>query len=357
MTRTWWLIGLAVGFSLAADARVATPQTVIVRGAAPGSTIEVMLNSTRTARESAGPGGDATLAVGLAADLGRTETDVAIFIDACVALRRVLLVERGTQPPAAEPGCSRTAMSDSYRLLSVTTLVVNVGQSNPVVRIRQGPAPPAWLGLAPLHADARSVVPSGFMVFGGAGIGALGELKAVACGSASACTGADARGAMAVGAIYWVTPFLGVEASFLRPGTGDVRAAALAFSADSTLETRVLTIAGKVGAVAGRARFYGTVGANRHAGAFQTTELVESVVSGDDGGLAIDSGEWASGFRTRGWGWLLGGGAEVWMTPRIGIYAEVGRVALKGASIDGGEGALDDKLTVAAVGLRIPLGR
>jgi hypothetical protein len=247
-------------------------------------------------------------------------------------------------------------MSDSYRLLPVTTLVVNVGQSTPVVRIRQGPAPPAWLGLAPVHADGRSVVPSGFMLFGGAGLGALGELKTVACGSTSVCAGAEARGAMTVGALYWVTPFLGVEASYLRPGSGAVRSAALAFSADSTLDTRVLTVAGKVGVVEGRARVYGTVGANRHSGAFQTTELVESVVSGDDGGLATVSGEWASGFRTRGWGWLLGGGVEVWMTPRIGIYAEFGRVALKGASIDGGEGVLDDKLTVAAAGLRIPLG-
>jgi hypothetical protein len=61
--------------------------------------------------------------------------------------------------------------------------------------------------------------------------------------------------------------------------------------------------------------------------------------------------------QTQGWGWMLGGGLEVWMAPAVGLYADAGFVKLKGASIGGGEARLDDRMRYVTFGLRVHIGR
>src|SRR5262245_47212125 len=148
MGRPWRLLTLAAGLSVSVGVRAAMCQTVVVRGAAPGTTVELMLNASQVGAATADAGGDATLTFSVAASLNKSQTDVHVFVDTCGNLRRVLVVESGRQPPAPEGACDRRGVPDLFVVRAVTTFVVEVGGLSPVVWIRQGPAPTSWLGRA-----------------------------------------------------------------------------------------------------------------------------------------------------------------------------------------------------------------
>src|SRR3954454_6261004 len=81
----------------------AAAQTVIVRSAPQGSTIELTMNGGAPVSVAADTFGDATLTV----PARTTEAAVQVHVDDCGNRVRVLLVERGIQPSPAEPGCNR----------------------------------------------------------------------------------------------------------------------------------------------------------------------------------------------------------------------------------------------------------
>src|ERR687888_339833 len=100
---------------LAASAGVASAsaQTVIVRSAPQGSTIDLTMNGGAPTSVAADANGDATLTVP-----ARTaaEAAVLVYVDNCGNRITVLLVEAGIQPAAADAGCNRAAIPSVFAM-------------------------------------------------------------------------------------------------------------------------------------------------------------------------------------------------------------------------------------------------
>lgn len=359
MRAVWRPLACAAVINLAV-AGASAAQSVIVIHAAPGSTVEVAFNATTVGSVAADATGLATLAVNLPASGGKTETDVHIFVDACTGLTRVVLVEPGAQPPPAE-ACARKEIPGLYLMAGVTTFVVNVGQDEPTVRLRQGPAPAQWLN--PELEENRPprppvLAPRGLALSGGAGFATLANAVDDACGTVSDCTGGGLRGTATVGATVWVTRFLGAEVAYVRPMNVNTTGTGQGHAFDSTLRTEVVTLSGKVGAPIGRVRLYLKGGASYHRATFETTDTIDDYTILVDGAeVAVPGGTRSSGYQTSGWGWLGGAGLEVWFNPTLGIYAEGGVTFLKGPAKDGSEALMKDRLTSMVVGMRVRIGR
>jgi hypothetical protein len=352
MTRPWRLLTLAAGLSVTVGARFAEAQTVFVRGAPPGSALELMLGSERAATTTADAGGNGRFEVNFLASLNRNETTAHVFVDGCGSLQRVLLVESGQQPPQPEPGCNRRTVPDLFIVRRVTTLVVEVGGINLSVWIRQGPAPIEWVGQPGTAAGKRAWIPAptGLMLSGGVDAARLSDAISVACGDAAQCAGQQTRRAFSAGATYWFTRFLAAEVTYMRPADVSAAGSDSNFRFNSLLETRIVTIAGKVGHQFGPLRLYGLAGANHTSATSTTTQTVDATATSQGGTETFP-------LKTSGWGWLGGAGAEGWVTPWLGVYGEGGRVALRGANVDNAEGSLDDHLTYFTIGVRLRIGR
>ena len=356
MIEPWRLLVLAAVLNATVGIGVATAQSVIVRNAPPGSTIELVLNAARIGSATADPSGDATLAVNLPGNVD--ETDVHIYVDTCAKLQRVLLVEHGLQPPPPAQACTRTGMVRLFAVRRASTLVVDLAGPSPAVWLAQGPAPREWLRQGPVTERAWKPLPTGLVLFGGGGFAKFSDAVALACGTVSPCTGNDSRVTYAVGAAYWFTRFLAAEATYVKPANVTANGSGDTFRFDSSLDARVLTVTGMVGVPLGPVRLYGQAGANYHRATSSTTETIDDVtVTLDDVTETIPGGTQTFEMKTAGWGWLFGGGLEAWVVPSLAIYAEAGRAALKGAARDGGEGAIDDRVTFMLIGARVHIGR
>jgi hypothetical protein len=256
----------------------------------------------------------------------------------------------------------------------VTSFVVDVSGSSAAVRLRQGPIPPQWLAPEAERTEQTSTSmpsPKGFVLFGGGGFGKVRDALAVLCGNVSGCAGDDFRLAYNAGATVWVTRFLGLEAGYLRPSDVKAEGSGTNYRFNSTLDAQVMTLAGKVALPLHRVRIYAQGGANYHRGIFDTTQTTDDTtyttpdvtVTTDDVSVTtpgvtvtLRGGTQSLRLRTAGWGWLFGGGMEVWVAPSFAIYAEVSRAKLSGVSRDGAEGSINDRLTTVMVGGRIRLG-
>ena len=60
--------------------------------------------------------------------------------------------------------------------------------------------------------------------------------------------------------------------------------------------------------------------------------------------------------QTDGWGWVFGGGMEVWLSSVFGFYGEFGTASVKGTAKDDEEGVVDDRATYVLFGARVRLG-
>ena len=197
----------------------AAAQTVIVTKAPPGATIELVVNSAVAATVAADAAGVATIPLTPEARGGKTESDTYVFVEYCDSLRRVILIEPGME---GYPGgqCPRREVPGAYVLRQVTTLLVNVSEPAPSVLVRQGRVPPAWLtdevesspAAKPANAPSR-----GLYAFAGGGMSSFANAAAFACGSQE-CSGSTMPLTFTAGATFWLTPYLGFEASYLKPG-------------------------------------------------------------------------------------------------------------------------------------------
>jgi hypothetical protein len=52
----------------------------------------------------------------------------------------------------------------------------------------------------------------------------------------------------------------------------------------------------------------------------------------------------------------VGGGTEVWVTPKFAVYAELGIARIKGNDQNGGPGVIDDTVRYIMIGARVHLG-
>jgi hypothetical protein len=367
MMEAWRPLACAAALNLIVAGGIATAQTVVVTNAPPGSTIELALNAETIGSAKADPGGQARLAVNLVDHGGKTETDVRVYVDICASLRRVVLVERGLQPAPPGETCARRELIDLLLLRKVTSLVVEVKETNPAVWVRQGPVPAAWLQQGSDEvAAARNarVLPVGFMLFGGGGFTKFRDAVAVACGSVAGCTGDLTGVAFTGGAEFWFTRFLAAEATYLKPsdvtatGEGDL------YRFHTIFGTHVFTFAGKLGVQAGPVRIYGKGGATYHRASSTTTQTIDDrtvtvgdPTVGDTTEEIVKGGTQVFQLETSGWGWMFGGGLEGWVSPTLALYAEGGYDQIRGDDRTVGEGLIRDRAIYIVTGIRVHIGR
>jgi hypothetical protein len=326
------VLAVAAALHILFGTGVAMAQTVMVRKAPPGGTVELVVNTAIVATAKTDPGGDATLIMNLAETTGKTEIDANVFVDVCPDnLRRVVIAEQG-QPPGPQPaGCDRRDSGALFLIRRVSTLLVDVGGTLPTIVLRQGP-----IRLGPPRVRRP---PRGLVAFGGAGLAQTRDLELAACGNVTECS-ADTSGAgYTGGATIWIMRYLGAEVSYVRPPEGEATGTLTDVSFDSAFDAHVTTITGKAGVPIGPVRLYGQGGMNYHRATFSTSQT---------------SGDLTQTFelRTSGWGWTFGGGIEVWVSSLFGLYGEFGRAALKGTGRDDSEAVIDDRLTYFFGGVR-----
>lgn len=359
MRKSWRPLALAAALIVVAGFGVADAQTVVVRNAPPGSTIELAFNAATIGSATANAAGEATLPVKGAGD---TEKDAHIYVDVCGKMRRVLFVERYGQPPAPGNDCDRKEIAGFFVMRRVTTFVVDMGGDTPMVWLRQGPAPAEWLTQTQEQvASGESVAirrpsPTGFVLSGGGGFTTFGDVVSQACGNVVDCSGKDFNLSYTVGVAYWLTRFLAAEGTFVKPlkltisGSGDV------YRFNTTFDPRIYTIGAKAGVPIGPVRFYGQAGMNYHEATLTTSNTIDDkTIVVDDTQQTIPGGTQTFELKTRGWGWLFGGGFEGWVGRRAAIYAEVTRAKIKG-NAQGAEGGIDDRATFILFGARVHVG-
>jgi hypothetical protein len=336
MTKPLRLLVAAAALNVTIGAGAAAAQTVLVRHAKPGETIELMLNATKVATATTDAAGDATLPLDLrGSNAGKTEIDANIFIDACDQLHRVIVAERGQPIAAQQPGCERREITGLYWVRRVNTLVVDVGGPNPTMMLIKGE-----YGLEP---ERTWGVPAGLVVFGGGGLTKFRDAVLILCGTASSC-GKDTGFAYTAGATLWLKRYVGVEGSYMKPRKTTASGSGDTYSFNSELDVDVVTVAGALGVPIGPVRLYGKGGTNYHFGTSTTKETINSLSQTFE-------------VKTRGWGWLFGAGMEIWIAPAVALYADAGFAGVKGAAVGGGEARLDDRLRFLMFGARVRIGR
>jgi hypothetical protein len=363
MMAPWRPLAFVAALNLTVVVGVTTAQTVMVTKAPRGATIELALNAATIGTATADNTGKATLPVNLSSRGGRTEADVQIFVDVCGNLRRVLLVEPGLQPQPQQIGCTRRELAGVFLMRQVTTMVVEVTASAPAVWLRQGPVPTQWLGEESGRISSKKLrrpSPRGLVLFGGGGPASFAYATSVACGNVENCSGEDSRLAYTGGVTLWVFPFLGAEASYTKPADVTASGSAGSYRFDNSLSSSLVTVGGKVGLPLGAVRLYAQAGADRHEATSTTTQTIDDRAYTDIDGNAgtLTGGTQTFVLRTSGWGLSYGGGIEVWVSRKLGIYAEFERAKLLGPSRDGDPGRIDERVTSFRLGLRIrPFGR
>ena len=328
----------------------ASAQTVLVRNAPPDSTIDVALNADPAGSGKADARGIATIPINMSKALNKSETDAQIYVDVCGEVRRVVIAERAVVLPSPDSGCTRRDMGGIFLIRNVSTLVVDFGAATPTLLLRQGYVSP----------EPKRVYgpPSGLVLFGGGGLSMLANETSYACGTATTeCSRDDMGLGFGVGASFWIGPYIGAEGSFLRPAKGTATGSGASYTFDSEFDSELYTVAGMIGAPVRTVRIYGKVGANYHRATFRTTQVNQDITVDVDGvPQTFEGGNQVYWVKTAGWGWLFGGGLEVWMAPRFGIYGEVTRAALKGKALDDEQGETEERATTFFAGIRLKIG-
>jgi hypothetical protein len=315
----------------------AAAQTVIVRKAAPGSTVEVTVNGAPAGAGTVNASGDAVVKVNVLGAGGRTETDAYLFVELCDTVRRVVIVEQTSQTPPPGADCQRQDVPGLFVLRRESSVVFDVSGPQPAVLLRQGSyslkPPRVW-----------KPAPTGFVVFGAAGIGKLGDASAIGCGTLEGCQADDSGMPLTAGAAYWITPWLAGEVTYMRPKETTATAETGTFSFTHTVDVELVTIAAKAGVPFGPTRAYGSIGTAWHRALTKTVQTTGSIT---------DTIE----LQTEGWNWSWGGGFEIWLASSLAIYTEAGSIAIKGDAVNIEEGLIDDRFNFVVGGVRIRIGR
>jgi len=341
----------------------ASAQTVIVTRAPADATVELFLNGNRVGSSPASPTGEATLSLSAEARGGRQEMDARLYLDTCLGVRRVQIVERGLEPPVPQSGCARQQLIALFLLRPVTSLVVDSAEGSPDAWLRQGPAPKSWLKVqteqdSPVGGRSWTPAPSGLAIFGGGGFVTNSDMNTVACGATANCTPNGFRPGFTAGAAFWLGPHIAVEGSYLKPLKISIDGSDRTYAFNSELSADVITVVGKIGSQAGPLRIYGLGGMNYQRSDFTTHQRSGDITYTIDGvTTTLPGGTQTLTFETRGWGWMFGGGVEIWVKPRFAIYGELQRLKLNGTDTRGGDGTLDDQMTTIIIGARFAMKR
>ena len=298
--------------------------------------MEVVVNDAPAGTATVDQNGDAVVRVNALTEGGRTEKDAFLFVERCDTRRRVVIVDRTAQAPPVGADCQRHDLPGLFLVRRVSSLVFDVSAEPPTVLLRQGSfslkPPRVW-----------KPAPTGFVVFGGAGIGKFSNASLLACGNVEGCEGDDGGVPLAAGAAYWFSKWLAAEVTYLKPAeaTATVNSQSLNFT--TTLDAEIVNISAKVGVPFGPSRFFGNVGTAYHRALSRTTQPAGSIT---------DTFE----LQTEGWSWSWAGGFEIWLASSFALYAEGGSIGLKGDAINVEEGRIDDRFTYALGGVRVRIG-
>jgi hypothetical protein len=353
MTNFWRPLVLAAAFNVMAGAGLAVAQTLVVTNAPAGGNVELVLNATPLGSVAADERGDATLPVDLQKNLGRTQIDANIFVDVCENTRRVVILERGGQLFAPVAGCERREALGLYWVREGSTVVVDVGSALPSILLIKGAYDPREANTA----RPPRAAPTGFVVTGGAGLVKYRDAALIACGNVVDCTAKGTRVGYTGGAEVWISRFLAAEGSYIRPTTFKSNGNGETYKFDSSIDAHILTVAGKAGGPIGPVRLYGRAGANYHrAKSLNSITIDPRTITVDGVEQVFPGGTQTSELTTQGWGWLYGGGFEIWVANSTALYADLSFAKLRGEEKGGGDGRLNDRLMLFFAGLRIHIG-
>jgi hypothetical protein len=361
----WRTLALAAALIVVAAVNPAPAQTVIVTKAPPGASLELALNQTTVQTGTADDKGVGSLPFtvpGLAAKDRTAEAAVRVFVDVCDNARRVTLIETGWQPVAPAAGCVRHELFGTFAVRpGLTTIVVDSGEQTQAVWIRQGKPPATWLD--PNFEPERDrggpewVMATGFIPFGGIALGKWSDFTALACGiQVEECNPSDKTVTFRAGVDFWLGKYLAASGSYLKPLAVSTAGAGSGYFFATKQVSDIVTFTGKGALPIGRVRLYGEGGGLYHHTTLTTDQLMDEIVV-DIGGVptTFPGGTQTFLLQTAGWGWMMGGGGEVWVTKKFAIFGELGRAKLSGNPRSTGEGKINDTLTWVVGGVRVHL--
>src|SRR5688572_23606153 len=114
-------LSLAAAFALSAGAGTASAQTLYVRKAPPGSTIEAVVGSTKAGSARADENGDVRIPIDLSTHIKKNEIDARIYVDTCDQTRRVIITERDAAPAPPESECTRQEITGVFLIRRVSS--------------------------------------------------------------------------------------------------------------------------------------------------------------------------------------------------------------------------------------------
>jgi hypothetical protein len=341
--RLWRPLAIAAALNMTAGAAIAAAQTVMVRHAPPGVSVELLLNDAVVGTGTADPDGTVTLDLKMPEP---GEMDANVYVDVCEKSRRVLVVDRNKRPPSPPAGCDRREVSGLFLVRRINTLVVDVGALQPSMLLVKGSyTPPKPVAEGEEDAPApRRPSPTGLSLFAAGGLGKYRDAFLIACGNAPGCDGKDGGLGYWFGGTFWFTRWLAAEGGYLKSHKTTAKGGDATFAFNSTFDADVFPVLAKIGIPAGPFRPYGFIGSAYHQSTLSSSETIEGATQ-------------AFAQRTHGWGMIYGGGAEGWITHKVALFGEINLTKVKGKAEDGGEGFVDDRLRFFGFGVRIRLSR
>jgi hypothetical protein len=353
MKSSWRPLLIGAAFLLVAGVKTAPAQTIVVRKAPVAAPVEVLFEGAVVGTAIVDALGDGTVLTKTMP--GEEELAVSLHVDTCGTTIRVHLVPRGVDPPVAAD-CTRRSIPGFFVVRQETTLVMDLEPGTPTVLIRQGRVPADWLLHGPIPTGRRA--PVGLLAYGGAGIINFAGTIEQACGQGGPCTREDTKLAYTFGANYWLTRYLGGEASLLRPAALSVEGSGTSYSFATTFKPNVWTVGVLGGLPVGPARFYGRAGANYHGATLRTVQVTAGRTLTVDGVTqSFPALTQTFVLKTAGWAPAYGFGVEGWVGDKAALYAEYVYTKLEGVNIEeNSEGEIDDVGKALMAGVKIHFG-
>jgi hypothetical protein len=337
---------MAAALNVTLGLGTAAAQRVMVRHVPEGTAVEVVLNGAPAGKGAVDATGDVTVPFTLPEKDGKSDFDANIFVDVCDKMRRVIITEVTRPAPPVAEGCDRRDISGLYWVRRSNTIVIDMRPANPTLLLIDGEYTPPPDRSPEEEAAADTIphapLPRGFAMFAGAGLTAFRDVVTLNCGNAQTCSGDSSPYAYTFGATYWITRNFGVEGSFVHPQKVKISGGD-AFAFDTSMNVDIWNILGKAGVQAGAMRLYGQGGLSYH----QATHITNQTI-----------GEATQKFerQTEGWSYVFGGGAEIWVKPRVALFGELNFARLKGKATDDSEFRIDDRARTVVAGIRVHIG-
>jgi hypothetical protein len=334
--------------TLFAGSATAAAQTLYVRKAPPGSTINLVVNSTKAGSAQTDENGDVKISIDLPTHAKKQEIDARVFVDTCAAAKTVTIIEREAAPLPPESECTRQEITGVFLIRRVSSVVVNVGGPVATLLLRQGSYSLRARG-------PRRSAPTGLVAFGGATMVNYADAVDFGCSGVPTCSGDDSGFSYTAGAEYWFSKYVSAEGGYFKPPDLTIQGSGQGYRFNSFLEPHLFYGAGKIGVPAGPIRFYFKAGFNYHRAESGTTQHIdETSVTGDNGVTTVTPAKDTTVTAdTSGWGWLLGGGAEAWIGKRFAVYGEFGGAGIKGDSAVADQGRIDNRIRIFIFGGRV----